>query len=77
MNTDAREMVVFVSYENAGSPQQIAREMIEALQIERPAIGVDLFTGGCEVRIGYDETRLRAIRAWLTQRAIVHDINFV
>ena len=75
------EMIVFISYENefadGGAPESVGREMVQALEIERAEYGVDLFTGGCEVRIPYDENVLGEIRAWLEERAILNDISFI
>lgn len=75
------EMIVFISYENAfedgKTPESVGREMVQALGIERAEYGVDLFTGGCEVRIPYDEAHLKALRDWLGERAILHDISFI
>ena len=77
----APEMIVLISYENrfqeGGTPEAVGREMVQALGIGRAEYGVDLFTGGCEVRIPYDERLLGAVRAWLAERGILHDISFV
>lgn len=74
---EEREMIVFISYENPGSAEALGREMVLALQIPRAEYGVDIFTGGCEVRLDHDESLLTRIRAWLTERGIIHDISFV
>jgi hypothetical protein len=81
-NTAAEpEMIVFISYENefpeGGTPEETGRDLVQALGIERAEYGVDLMTGGCEVRIPYDEGHLANIRAWLAERNILHDISFV
>lgn len=72
-----REMIVFISYENGGSPEAVGREMAQALEIDAAEFGVDMFTGGCEIRLAYDEALLDKIRDWLQNRGIVHDISFV
>ena len=72
-----REMVVFISYENKGSAETIGREMVQALEIGRAEYGVDMFTGGCEVRIPYSDSDLTRIRAWLVTRGVVYDMNLV
>ena len=72
-----REMVVFISYENEGSPEQMARQMVEALHIGRAEYGVDLFTGGCEVRIGFDRALLEDIYRWLVAQKIRFDFSYV
>jgi hypothetical protein len=77
MATGAVEMVVFISYENPRSPEATAREMVDALQIERAEFGVDLLTGGCEVRLIYHPDRLAEVRRWLLEHNVIHDISFV
>jgi len=72
-----REMVVFISYENEGSPEQMARQLVEALQIGRAEYGVDLFTGGCEVRVGFDRALLEEIYRWLVAQKIRFDFSYV
>ncbi len=77
----APEMIVFISYENEfpddATPEETGRALVQALGIERAEYGVDLMTGGCEVRIPYDERLLADVRAWLAERGILHDISFV
>lgn len=71
-----REMVIFISYENEGSPERIAREMVQALNIGWAEYGVDLFTGGCEVRLGFDRALLEDIVRWLQARNIRFDLSY-
>ena len=74
-------MIIFISYENefpdGGTPEETGRALVQALGIARAEYGVDLMTGGCEVRIPYNANLLADIRAWLGERAILHDISFV
>jgi hypothetical protein len=72
-----REMVVFISYENQVSPEQTAREMVQALNIGRAEYGLDLFTGGCEVRTGFDRSLLEEIIYWLRARQVIFDLNYL
>lgn len=72
-----REMIVFVSYENQTSPEALARDLAESLRIEPVEMGVDMFTGGCELRTPYDASLLAEIKAFLAERRIVHDISFI
>lgn len=73
-----RLMMVFVSYENP-SPEALAQQMMADLQIQpgAAAVGVDLLTGGCEVRLYYDPLLLAHIRAYCDERNIVHDVSFL
>lgn len=72
-----REMVVFVSYENEGVPEQIARQMVQDLHIGRAEYGVDLFTGGCEVRLGFDRALLEEVYAYLRGRNLRFDFSYL
>jgi hypothetical protein len=73
----AREMIVFISYENTGSPEEIGRALIEALHLGSAALGVDLLTGACEVRFGYDPYLYNEAQAWLVSRSVLHDISLI
>ncbi len=72
-----REIVVFVSYENARAPLEIARAMIEAAQVGRVSVGEDLLTGGVEVRLFYDLMVLARLEAWLDAEEVSYDISFL
>ena len=72
-----REMIVFISYENEGVPEQIGREMVQALNVGRAEYGVDLLTGGCEVRMGFDRGLLEEIYRWLVANNIRFDFSYL
>jgi autoinducer 2-degrading protein len=74
---EREEMIVFLSYENDNRPEALARELARELNIEGAQFGVDMFTGGCEMRLRRDDALLERIRVWLRERAITHDVSFV
>lgn len=72
-----REIVVFFSYDNPRPPAEIAQEMVQELRIGRAERGVDLLMGGVEVRLYFDADLLTQVRAYLSERGILHDISLL
>jgi hypothetical protein len=74
---ELKEIVVFISYENAERPRQLAEAMLAELKLAYLALGVDALTGGCELRLYYHKETLRVVRQYLEQHQILHDISYL
>ena len=75
--TAAREILVFVSYENEEPAAQLARQLVDALGVTCLASGIDALTGGAEVRFHYHPSTLEAVRTYLDAHHILYDLELL
>ena len=72
---EPKELVVFLSYDNAERPRLLAERLLTDLKLPYIALGVDALTSGCELRLYYHPETLKEVRAYLTELKIQHDIS--
>jgi hypothetical protein len=72
-----KEMVLFLPSETGQPPRALAAELTAALPAGRTEVGIDLLSGGVEIRLYYDLAVLAQARAWLEARDIAYDVSFL
>jgi hypothetical protein len=72
---DLMEIVVFLSYENE-DPKALGEALVDALDIEPIAAGVDTLTGAVTLRFYYESRRAETIRAWLTAQEAAFELTY-
>lgn len=72
---EPKELVVFLSYDNAERPRLLAERLLSDLKLSCIALGVDALTSGCELRLYYHPETLNEVRAYLREHQIQHAIS--
>lgn len=72
-----KEMILFLPNENGQSPLPLSEELRGILPAGRTEVGIDLLTGGVEIRLYYDAEVLAKAREWLTTRGVLYDVSFL
>ncbi len=69
------EVLVYLPFANIAPPTDLARELIGAVNTGRAEVGVDLLTGGVEIRFFYAPGLVAFVQDWAKKRGATVEVE--